>query len=98
MSALTDLRSAIRNTPGSSLAVFGTHTSPCLLRHGGVSLGDDGAAQVGVGTLTLLYVFPDLPNLGPDSAITVGGVPYVVSTVPRRSGDGLEATVSLEDA
>ena len=98
MSALTDLRALIAAAPGAAMAAFGTNSSPAILDFDGSAWGPDVQAQVGVETLTLTYVFPDLPGLIPGSAIAFDGTPYVVARGPRRHGDGLEAVVILETA
>ena len=98
MSNLDDLRVMISHSPGASLAVFGALSSPCLLDFEGRGWGPEGWAQIGVETITCTFVYPDLPGLMPGSAITVDGVPYVVSAGPRRKADGLEAVVILEAA
>ncbi len=92
------LRAMIARTPGARTTVFGVYTTPAILDFDGLAWGPDDQAQVGVTTLTLTYVYPDLPGLLPGSAITVDGTPYVVSRGPRRKGNGLEAVVILENA
>lgn len=98
MSALTDLRALIAAAPGAGTAVFGAFSSPAILDFEGLAWGDDGQAQLGVETLTLTFVFPDLPGLVPGSAVTFDGTAYVVSRGPRRRGDGLEGLAILENA
>lgn len=98
MSNLTILRALLAKSPGSVSAVFGTYSTPAILDFEGRGWGPEGQAPVDVEGISLTYPYPDLPGLGPDSAITCDGVAYTVSSNPRRKGDGLEAVVLLETA
>nr|WP_320132336.1 hypothetical protein [uncultured Holophaga sp.] len=98
MSALADLRAELAATPGAGTAVFGAYTAPAIRDFDGQGWGPTDTAQVGVEIITMLYPFPDLPNLKPGDAIAFDGDPYLVSRGPRRKDDGLIGVVILEDA
>jgi hypothetical protein len=90
------LRAEIAAMPGAVQVAFGSLTTPGLLDFNGQPWGAEGQAQIGGEQISLTYVYPDLPGLGPESEIVADGVAYVVTTAPRRSGDGLQAHVLLE--
>jgi hypothetical protein len=96
MSNLTLFRALLAQSPDSVSVTFGAFSSPGILDFEGRGWGGEGQAEVAVEDISLTYVYPDLPGLGPDSLIACDGVDYIVTKGPRRKGDGLEAVVLLE--